>query len=88
MQVRINGEWKEYDVEQTADGQIICEALQKDWSLSIMQWVHEIRIEHYHDLRCNALFGYYEFDGMKASDILFFRTEPEQTGAAGNCGNS
>ena len=88
MQVRINGEWKEYDVEQTADGRIICEALQKDWSLSIMEWIGEIKIGYHYDLRRNVLYGYYEVDGMAASNILFFRTEPEQTGAAGNCGNS
>lgn len=73
MQIRIKGEWKEYDVQITAGGEVISEELQRDWSLHLMRWVRTIRIEHYCDLNCKALFGYYYFDDMIASDMLFYR---------------
>ena len=76
MKVRINGEWKEYDVqlvETTGGTAVFCEQLQKDWSLSRMEWIEHIYIRYHHDLNHDVLFGMYTFDGLQASDVLCFQ---------------
>lgn len=72
MKIRIDGAWKEYDVQINQDGTVQCELLQRDWSVQIMRWIFEIRVEHHIEFDRDVLFGYYHFDDMLASDMLFF----------------
>lgn len=72
MKIRLDGAWKEYDVRVDNDGTVHSDLLQRDWSVYRMRWMFEMKIEYHIEFKRDVLFGYYHFDNMLASDMLFF----------------